>query len=380
MLSIDNYFLVCYTVVANLKGDFSMLEYILNRVKDFNVGYFVNDLANASKNLGILEAKIDSYQFDSILIPMLQKKEAISSMYIEGTQTTITDVLKNEISPQPIDEKIQVEVRNHIKTLIFGAENLRTGKFTHTFIKQIHEYMMTGIIAHNLEKTLGKYKLKDNQIKSSTGTVVYTPPAASETKKYMDELLSFMNNSEDGLNPLIKAAMIHSQFESIHPFSDGNGRIGRVLISLYLYKAKVINFPFFYISEAINADKAVYYRMLTDSRTNSLDEWIKYFLHKVSVQSLKHIGYIDALNALYNKTKNTVKECINSPKFDEIIECLFSHPVLNATMLEDELAVSRGQAVRYLNVLEEKRVLLCDDRKRGKTYFFAELIDLARGT
>ena len=132
-----------------------MLEYILNRVKDFNVGYFVNDLANASKNLGILEAKIDSYQFDSILIPMLQKKEAISSMYIEGTQTTITDVLKNEISPQPIDEKIQVEVRNHIKTLIFGAENLRTGKFTHTFIKQIHEYMMTGIIAHILEKTLG---------------------------------------------------------------------------------------------------------------------------------------------------------------------------------------------------------------------------------
>ena len=239
---------------------------------------------------------------------------------------------------------------------------------------------MTGIIAPGLEKTLGKYKLKDNQIKSSTGTVVYTPPAASETKKYMDELISFMNNSEDGLNPLIKAAMIHSQFESIHPFSDGNGRIGRVLISLYLYKAKVINFPFFYISEAINMDKAVYYRMLTDSRTNSLDEWIKYFLHKVSVQTLKHIGYIDALNALYTKTKNTVKECINSPKFDEIIECLFTHPVLNANMLEDELAVSRGQAVRYLNALEEKRVLLCDDRKRGKTYFFAELIDLARGT
>lgn len=356
-----------------------MLKYISDRVEDFNVGYFVNELASASKKLGILEAKIDSYQFDGILIPMLQKKEAISSMYIEGTQTTITDVLKSEINPQPSDEKIQVEVRNHIKTLILGAEYLRTNKFTHTFIKQIHEYMMTGIIASGLEKTLGKYKLKDNQIKTSTGTVVYTPPTASETKKYMDELISFMNNSDDGLNPLIKAAMIHSQFESIHPFSDGNGRIGRVLISLYLYKAKVINFPFFYISEAINMDKTVYYRMLTDSRINSLDEWIKYFLYKVSIQASKHIGYIDALNALYTKTKNKVKECINSPKFDEIIECLFTHPVLNANVLEDELAVSRGQAVRYLNVLEEKHVLLCDDRKRCKTYFFAELIDLARG-
>ena len=356
-----------------------MLEYIKDRVDDFDVKSFVNELADASKSLGILEAKIDSYQFNSILIPMLQKKEAISSMYIEGTQTTITDVLKSEIDPQPSNEKIQTEVQNHVRTLIFGAEYLRTGKFTHSFMKQIHTYMMTGIIASGLEKTLGKYKLKDNQIKSSTGVVVYTPPTASETKKYMDELITFMNNTDDGLNSLIKAAMIHSQFESIHPFSDGNGRIGRVLVSLYLYKARVINFPFFYISEAINMDKAVYYRMLTDSRTNSLDEWIKYFLHKVSVQTMKHIGYIDALNALYTKTKNAVKKCINSPKFDEIIECLFTHPVLNATMLEDQLAVSHGQAIRYLNVLEEKRVLLGDDRKRGKTFYFAELLDLARG-
>ncbi len=356
-----------------------MLEYIKNRVDDFDVKNFVNELANASKNLGILEAKIDSYQFNSILIPMLQKKEAISSMYIEGTQTTITDVLKNEICPQPSDEKIQLEVRNHVQTLIYGAEYLRAGKFTHTFMKQIHSYMMTGIIAPGLEKTLGKYKIKDNQIKSSTGALVYTPPGASETKKYMDELLTFMNNTEDELNPLIKAAMIHSQFESIHPFSDGNGRIGRVLISLYLYKAKVINFPFFYLSEAINMDKAVYYQMLTDSRTNSLDEWIGYFLRKINIQTKKHISYIDDLNALYTKTKNTVKECINSPKFDEIIECLFTYPVLNANTLEDELSVSHGQAVRYLNVLEDKRVLHGDDRKRGKTFFFLELIDLARG-
>ena len=356
-----------------------MLEYIKDRVNDFNILFFVNELANASKNLGILEAKIDSYQFNSILIPMLQKKEAISSMYIEGTQTTITDVLKNEICPQPSDEKIQVEVHNHVQTLIKGADYLRTNKFTHTFMKQIHANIMNGIIAPGLEKTLGKYKLKDNQIKSSTGTVVYTPPTAYDTKKYMDELLTFMNTSDDGLHPLIKAAMIHSQFESIHPFSDGNGRIGRVLISLYLYRAQVINFPFFYLSEAINMDKTVYYQMLTDSRTNSLDEWINYFLHKINIQTTKHIGYIDALNTLYTKTKKTVKSCINSPKFDEIIECLFTHPVLNANALENVLSVSHGQAVRYLNVLEEKRVLLGDDRKRGKTFFFAELIDLARG-
>ena len=99
-----------------------MLEFIEERKNDFDVGYFINELAVASKNLGILEAKIDSYQFNSILIPMLQKKEAVSSMYIEGTQTTITDVLKSEINPQSKDEKIRIEVENHVKTLIYGAE------------------------------------------------------------------------------------------------------------------------------------------------------------------------------------------------------------------------------------------------------------------
>ena len=187
-----------------------------------------------------------------------------------------------------------------------------------------------------------------------------------------------MNNTEDTINPLIKVAMIHSQFESIHPFSDGNGRIGRVLVSLYLYKAGVINFPFFYISEAINTDKPVYYRMLTSSRTSSLDEWIKYFLNKISVQTTKHIGYIDALNNLYKKTKNIVKDCINSPKYGEIMECLFTRPVLKAATLEDQLSVSHGQAIRYLNALESNHVLSSDDRKRGKTFFFAELIDLSR--
>ena len=290
-----------------------MLEYIKHRINDFDVSFFVNELATASKNLGILEAKIDSYQFNRILIPMLQKKEALSSMYIEGTQTTtLTDVLKSEIDPKPDQDKLQIEVRNHVRTLAFGAEYLRTGKFTHSFIKQIHEYMMTGIIATGLENTLGKYKSKDNQIKSSTGMIVYNPPTASETKKYMDELISFMNNTDDKINPLIKVAMMHSQFESIHPFSDGNGRIGRVLVSLYLYKAGVINFPFFYISEAINMDKSVYYRMLTDSRTNSLDGWIKYFLQKISVQTTKLIGYIDALNDLYiNHSKHQCMKLLN---------------------------------------------------------------------
>ncbi len=356
-----------------------MLKFIRDRLNEYDANSFIMDMATASKNLGVLEAKINTYQFNSILVPMLQKKEAISSMYIEGTQTTISDVFENEMSSKSGNDKIMTEFNNHTKTLMFGSDYLRAENFSHSFIQKVHSLMMDKILSGEHEKNKGKYKFSDNRIVNSAGTVIFTPPTHTETKKYMDELISFMNDFQDDIHPLIKAAIIHSQFESIHPFSDGNGRVGRVLVSLYLFKAKVINFPFFYISEAISMDKSVYYNMLTDSRRNNYDEWIKYFLKKITVQTIKLTGYIDSLNALYLKTKATIQKSINSPKFDSIIECLFTQPVLNADYLADRLTVSHGQAIRYLNILEKERVLQGNDRKRGRLFFFGELMDLARG-
>ena len=194
----------------------------------------------------------------------------------------------------------------------------------------------------------------------------------------MDELIGFMNNMTDGVNPLIKAAIIHSQFESIHPFDDGNGRVGRLLISLYLYKAKVINCPFFYMSEAISQDKRVYYNMLTASRNGNYDEWINFFLKKCVVQARIHINYIDSLNNLYENTKLALQSTINTSKFDQILECLFTHPVLTSAYLADELGVTIGQAKRYLDTLENSRILRGNDKKRNKAYYFVDLLDLVR--
>lgn len=234
-----------------------MLQFIKERLSDYNVNYFLNELFEASKGLGRLEAQIDSYRFNSILVPMLHKKEAMSSMYIEGTQTTISDVFENEVSPKSNLDKTTQELNNHSRTLVYGADYLRTEEFSNTFIQKLHELMLTGIIDKGKESTLGKYKTKKNFIVNSVGTIVFEPPSEKETKKYMDELIAFMNDMKDGINPLIKAAIIHSQFESVHPFEDGNGRVGRLLVSLYLFKSRVINVPFFYISEAISRQSGV---------------------------------------------------------------------------------------------------------------------------
>lgn len=355
-----------------------MLKFIKERLDDYDVRYFVNELFEASKGLGRLEAKIDSYRFNSILVPMLHKKEAISSMYIEGTQATISDVFENEISRKGNQDKTMQEVNNHSRTLVYGADYLRTEDFSNKFIQKLHELMLTGIIDKNKEDTLGKYKTKKNFIVNSVGTIVFEPPSEKETKKYMDELITFMNEMNDAINPLIKAAIIHSQFESIHPFEDGNGRVGRLLVSLYLFKSKVINVPFFYISEAISQDKAVYYNKLTDTRKGNYDEWIKFFLQKIIVQTSKHIRYVDSLNQLYEKTKKITQESTKSAKCDDIVECLFTNPVLTSSYLSERLGVSVGQAKRYLNVLAEKQVLLKNDRQRNQMFYFVELLDLVR--
>lgn len=356
-----------------------MLTMLSDRMTDYNANNFLNELFEASKLLGILEGKILGYKFNSILIPMFQNKEAISSMLIEGTQTTISDVFEDRISTaKKASDRTLQEFRNHTDAILYGTDYLRSNGFTDELFKELHRIMMTGILPPKKQCIIGRYKEKDNYIVNSVGTVVFTPPPYTETPKYMKELLSFMNSETDNINPLIKAAIIHSQFESIHPFEDGNGRVGRLIVSLYLYKAKVINFPFFYISEAISQDKAVYYSRLSGSRENSYDEWIRFFLQKCIVQASNHIGYIDSLNSLYERTRDTVRESVNSPKYDQIIECIFTQPILNANYLADQLSVTAGQAKRYLDKLEEKQILLGDDRKRCRRYIFVELLDLAR--
>ncbi|MCF0216652.1 MAG: Fic family protein [Fibrobacteraceae bacterium] len=355
-----------------------MLAFLKDRLNDFNANLFVNDLVEASMLLGMLETKIGECKFNSVLMTMLHCKDAIASMYIEGVQTTITDVLENKIATSSSRTKAYIEFYNHISTLQFGEDYLKVNGFTNSFICLVHRLILLNAI-ETPKFTVGKYKQKDNRIVNSFGKIVFEPPSYLETKKYMDELIRYMNNKNDGLNPLIKAAIVHAQFEFIHPFEEGNGRVGRVLISLYFYRAGLIHLPYFYLSEAIGQDKTIYYNKLDSSRKNSYDEWISYFLKKVIVQAKKNIHYIDLLNSLYEKTRIAVRESVNSPKFDSIMECLFKQPVLTSKALADCLGVTVGQAKRYLETLEKKQILCASDRKRNKIYYFMELLDATRG-
>ena len=352
----------------------SELKFIHERLYDYDLNSFVNELFEASKLFGAYEARLETCQMEDIILPILHLREAVSSMDIEGTQATVTMVFEEEVSINKESNKIASEINNYAKALSRATDYLRNNNFSHNLICEIHKILLND---HTDNKNyLGKYKTVDNKIVNSSNTVIFTPPSHKSTKKYMDELIDFMNCTTDNINPLIKAAIIHSQFESIHPFYDGNGRVGRILISLYLYKANVISVPFFYISEALSLDKKSYYSMLTSSRGESYDEWIRFFLKKCMIQTTSHIKYIDNLNKLYFRTREKVCHFINTTKYDMIVSCLFKQPILTSQYLSNELNVSVGQAKRYLKILSENQILIPDDKMRNTTYAFADLLEL----
>lgn len=363
-----------------------MLRLLKEQAEDYDTNQFVNELVDASMALGVLNAKVAGCKYNRVLLPMLHQKEIIATMGIEGIQTTFTEMFEEEVSDRSSPAQKYIEYKKHWLALMTGAERLRLEDFSNGLIEELHGIMFKDTNSTNAGSLFGQYKEKKNIIgltdqkdgKIVGRTVIFEPPSPQETRKYMNELVEYINNHTDGVNPLIKAAISHAQFESIHPFEDGNGRLGRILITLYLYKANLIQYPYFYMSEAFLEDRLGYYAALTSSRGESMNDWISFFLKKVSVQARKHARYMDALDVLYEKTKIQVKKVINSSKFEAIIECIFRFPCLTSVALAEHINVSTWQAKRYLNALETQKILVGANMKRHRRYFFAELLDLMR--
>ena len=352
------------------------LEEMRGQVKKVDLNKISTNLLEAVKQLAVYDTKIKDASIEKFYLPRLEQIEALSSMKIEGTQTTMSDVIASDVFPDPKNSDL-TEVNNHNNALLRGARSIKIdGGFTNENIKELHKTMLTGIRHKNKNINLGEYKTEDNRIVSETKTVIYYPPHSYEVQEYMDDLIAFMNSDDYVYHPLVNAALLHAQFESIHPFDDGNGRIGRILIPLYLYKTNVIGAPMFYVSEAIEKDKIQYYRNLTNSRSLDMNMWINYFLQKCIDQAMKHIKYFQDLETIHKEVSKLVKENIRSSKNIELIDTLFNFPQLTVTKMAEEMNVSKGQAIRYLKMLENLGILYADQKKRNTSYYFEAYLKL----
>ena len=239
----------------------------------------VERLSLAERALGRLDGVSTILPDQRLFLPMYVRKEAVLSSQIEGTQSTLTDLLRFEADAKagsPFDDV--GEVSNYVDAMIHGLHRMETLPLSLRLIREMHARLMDG--ARGADKDPGEFRRSQNWIGGPRpGTALFVPPPVSELGGCLDALERFLHDDRSRLPALLKAGLIHVQFETIHPFLDGNGRIGRLLVTLYLVKEQVLATPLLYLSLYLKAHRSEYYRLLQGVReTGGWEAWLEFFL------------------------------------------------------------------------------------------------------
>ncbi|NUQ24293.1 MAG: Fic family protein [Saprospiraceae bacterium] len=332
----------------------------------------LRQLNKASRALAELKGEAKTIPNENILINTLGLQEAKDSSAIENIITTNDELFRAAVDESYVNAAAK-EVQNYISALITGFRVVRdTGLLTNRTILSIQQ---------ELERNnAGFRKLPGTVLKNNMGEVVYNPPQdEKEILDLMSNLELYINDATvQDLDPLIKMAIIHYQFESIHPFYDGNGRTGRIINILYLVKEGLLDIPVLYLSHSIIQHKRDYYRLLQEVRSqNAWEQWIMYMLigvEETAYQTIEIVKAIRELMALY-KAKMRAETGFYSK---ELLENLFRHPYTKIAFVEEGLGVHRNTAAFYLNQLTE--IGLVEKVKLGRSNYYInkDLFELLR--
>ncbi|HNX37572.1 MAG TPA: Fic/DOC family N-terminal domain-containing protein [Candidatus Cloacimonadota bacterium] len=340
----------------------------------FETNAILKGLASASRQLAELKGVAASIPNQGILINTLGLQEAKDSSAIENIVTTHDELFKDDFQPQVPGSAAAKEVLRYRQALRVGFERVReSGLLTLNHMLEIQEALE--------ENRAGFRKLPGTALKDGAGQTVYMPPQDP------DEILRLMGGLERFINgdipfeadPLIKMSLIHHQFESIHPFYDGNGRTGRIVNVLYLVKERLLDIPVLYLSSHIVRTKGDYYRLLQDVREqDAWEDWVLYMLNAVEKTAIQTIDTIHAIkNALYDY-KHRIRA---QHKFysQDLINNLFTHPYTRIEFLERDLRVSRLTATKYLDALVRDGFLIKQKKGRGNYYINVALTKILMG-
>ena len=341
---------------------------------------FLDELIDASTSLEVYKEKIKDSKLDRAwFLPTLQQKEALASSMIEGTQATLDGVLVNRVVPDKKDVDIQ-EVLNYDAATEYGYRYLKRGDFDKEFILDLHKILLSGKVRKQTDQ-IGEFRTHQNYVGTMgrKREITYTPPEPEMVEKLIDNLIEYIEKPKDNYRSLVRIAIIHAQFETIHPFMDGNGRVGRILIPLYLYYVEQIDMPCFFVSEALERDKLKYYTLLNNIRNkNEWSEWIKFFLITVKNQCDKYIRMISDINLLYEKDLEKASGLVRTGNMRTLINLLYKYPIVNSSTIAQCSDIPSATINRYLNVLVDADILYTDDKSRNRTYFYYDLLNILR--
>ena len=344
-----------------------MKEFIPSKLplkKDIETKEILRATITAHKTLAELKGIANSLPNQKIVINTLVLQEAKDSSEIENIITTYDEIYRSDISDSFINSDIK-EVQNYKDALYLGFDIIKTKKFlTINHIKEIQS---------TLEKNDAGFRKQSGTVlkNPTTGEIKLIPPQnPKDIEELMTNLVDYINDSSlEDFDSLVKMAIIHYQFESIHPFYDGNGRTGRIINILYLVLENLLDVPILYLSRYIIKNKADYYRLLNDvSFNDGLNNWILFILKGIEEISKETIKTIKNIENLMNETKNIIIE--QKPKIysKDLLEALFYHPYTKRAFIEEQLNVSRPTATSYLNDLEKLGIL--SSKKIGKEVFY----------
>lgn len=319
-----------------------------------------------------------------LLISPLVSQEAVLSSKLEGTHATIEDFINydagNEVS---VSKDEMQEVMNYRNALFYALEKMSTisdesedGRhklpLSVRLIKEMHRILLDNVRGQT--KSPGEFKTEQNYIGNSSG-ITFTPLPPELTQDYMANLENYIHFDE--IDFLVQAALIHCQFEMIHPFRDGNGRIGRLLIPLFLYYRDMLPVPTFYMSAFFEKDRNLYLEKLSAvSKNNDYATWIKYFLEGVIQQAEINTMKAKTLLDFYNSYKEICVNEITSKYAIMLLDEIFKHPAFKAKQIQDVIPGSKGTLYNMLDEFVDKGILKKDDRVRNTTYYCPAILAL----
>lgn len=289
-------------------------------------------------------------------------RESVASSEIENIHTTIIDVLQNQLFPEKEQRENDKEVLRYRNAVLWGFEQLPSIPVSTRLILGIHKQLITTFS--------GEYRKQQNAIVNhSTGERIYTPPIAPEIPKLMGNWENFINNKDEDIDPLIKSAIAHYQFEAMHPFSDGNGRTGRILMVLYLIQEEILRWPILYISGYLNRNRSEYYRLLGEvTKKGNWNDFIVFMLKAFHSQALETRNTLFDIMRLFEAFKQKLKEEHKKIYSADLVEALFSFPIITPIRLGKMLKIHYTTASRYLYELAKAKVL--GEKIYGKYHLF----------
>tara|TARA_R110002096_G_scaffold302120_2_gene497047 strand:- start:3004 stop:4140 length:1137 start_codon:yes stop_codon:yes gene_type:complete len=334
-------------------------------------------LSKADRHLGRLDMYSEYVNLD-LYVSMHIAKEATQSSKIEGTQTNMEDAFlrKEDVAYGKRDD--WEEVQNYIAAMNEAVKMLHTLPFSSRLIKQTHKILLQSVRGEH--KLPGAYRTSQNWIGgASINDAVFIPPNHNSINDLMSDIEKFANDDLNQLPDLLKIAIIHYQFETIHPFLDGNGRVGRLLITLYLVNKGILKQPILYLSDFFERNRMLYYDNLMRVRThNDLSQWLKFFLIGIIETAQKGVKTFDGILQLQKVLDEKIK-MLKGRGTDAklIIDYLYTKPIINAITVGEVIDKSPASAYKLLRDLERLKIINeITGAQRDRLYAFSDYLDL----